>query len=502
MLALAGRLDIALLEEEVEAFSYTRNEQFALYFARKEDKRFLYDEDEGKWYIYNGRFWECDPNGLRVREAIRCECSALVRWFADKVNSLALSDGNRKRGEKEILKMSEVIDNVNFIEQIQKALMSKSGILVKSSDFDADPFLINTPSGVVNVETLERTDHSPNYLMKLMTAADYDESCDLSFWERIIYESSGSTDWTEKDRREQAEYIKKALGYTILGEGNTEQLFFFVHGRGRTGKNTVFESAAQVLGDYGAKSDSNALTKTKRGGNNEAERTIKRIVGKRLVMFDEFSEYSHIEGDMIKKITGGDTMQTRSLYSEADEERIFMKPWLISNWKIGLNANDDAVWRRIIPIIVDIPKPEPSHKEKRAFRKKMEENRNALLTLIIKSAHRYLEEGLEKPDCIKRSIELMQNSQNYIALFLQERTVKREGHTLPFGKLYDQWKEYSVTKGYWTGTELDIYETLEKAGVRVYRNQFGLFAKDIAINFEGKIETEEDDEYDYLGGTF
>ena len=498
MLALTGRLDIALLEEEVELFSYTRNEQFALYFARKEDKRFLYDEDENKWYIFNGRFWECDPNGLRVREAIRCESSTLITWFADKVNALALSDGNRKRGEKEIAKMSEVIDNVNFIEQIQKALMSKSGILVKSSDFDADPFLINTPSGVVNIETLEVTEHSPEYLMKLITSADYEEKCDLSFWERIIYESSGSTDWAETDREEQAEYIKKALGYTLIGEGNTEQLFFFVHGRGRTGKNTVFESAAQVLGDYGAKSDSDALTKAKRGGSNEAERTIKRIVGKRLVIFDEFSEYAHVEGDMIKKITGGDTMQTRSLYSEADEERVYMKPWLISNWKIGLNANDDAVWRRIVPIIIDIPKPEPSHKEKRAFRRKMEENRNALLTLIIKSAHRYLEEGLEKPDCIKKSTALMQNAQNYISLFLQERTVPKDGHTLPFGRLYEQWREYSAVKGYWTGTELDIYETLEKAGVKVYRNQFGLFAKDINIKQEGDL-TEED--YD-LGGAF
>ncbi|MDT7898637.1 MAG: DNA primase, partial [Armatimonadota bacterium] len=64
--------------------------------------------------------------------------------------------------------------------------------------------------------------------------------------------------------------------------------------------------------------------------------------------------------ELIKTLTGGDTVAARFLYREFFEFRPRFKAWLAANYKPEIRGSDYAIWRRIrlIPFTVTIPPDE------------------------------------------------------------------------------------------------------------------------------------------------
>src|SRR5262245_46349853 len=73
---------------------------------------------------------------------------------------------------------------------IMKALSGRPELHVHEDDFDADPWLLNTPAGIVDLRDATVNEHDPEKLMRNMTAV----APDMPFvWDVVL----GNKHWSD-----------------------------------------------------------------------------------------------------------------------------------------------------------------------------------------------------------------------------------------------------------------------------------------------------------------
>ncbi len=108
-------------------------------------------------------------------------------------------------------------------------------------EFDADPLLLNTPAGIVDLRTGQMTGHDRASMMTKMTAVAPEGDCPLF----LEFE----TEITRGDR-EYRDFLRAFGGYSLTASCE-EEIFLFLYGKhGNTGKTTWQTVLAHILGDY------------------------------------------------------------------------------------------------------------------------------------------------------------------------------------------------------------------------------------------------------------
>ena len=172
------------------------------------------------WFTWTGLCWQRDETGL-VREQARQACRAAAH-ACDKPNEVRR------------------ICSDKTISAVVRIAASDPAIAIRTSELDAYPMLINTPAGVIDLETGEVLDHDRDLLLTQTTNASPGDGCPR--WTRFLDEI------TNGDAELQA-YLQRLAGYLLTG-ATSEQMFAFFHGAGANGKSVFIQTLAFVLGDY------------------------------------------------------------------------------------------------------------------------------------------------------------------------------------------------------------------------------------------------------------
>ena len=145
-------------------------------------------------------------------------------------------------------------------------------------------------------------------------------------------------------------------------------MLFFAHGPTATGKSSKLEAIRAVLGEYAATADFETFLK--RRGDAGIRNDVARLAGARLVISIEVDDGKALAEGLLKLLTGGDTVAARFLYRETFEFRPVFKLWLAANERPRVNADDAAIWRRILqlPFVNVIPEAERDERVKLALR--------------------------------------------------------------------------------------------------------------------------------------
>ena len=96
---------------------------------------------------------------------------------------------------------------------------------------------------------------------------------------------------------------------------------------------------------YARKVDVMTFMKSKNYEDNL--RKAAQLAGARFVYSSEIDEEHRLNEQLIKDMTGGDTMEARRLYKEAFNFKPTFKPWMYGNHKPEIRGTDDALWGRV-----------------------------------------------------------------------------------------------------------------------------------------------------------
>src|SRR5207253_11419144 len=110
-------------------------------------------------------------------------------------------------------------------------------------------------------------------------------------------------------------FLQRAIGYSLTGE-TREQCLFVLHGSGSNGKSTFLELLQALLEDYAQSTPSATLLAKDPHRHEGIPNDIARLRGARLVTAVEIGEGKRLNEELVKRLTGQDTLTARFLFAE------------------------------------------------------------------------------------------------------------------------------------------------------------------------------------------
>ena len=312
--------------------------------------------------------------------------------------------------------------------------------------WDADPWLLNTPSGVIDLRTGTKRNALPTDYVTKITAVAPGGSCPmfLAFLDEVLGGDPALV-----------AYVQRMLGYCLTGV-TTEHALFFCYGSGANGKGTLLNTVAKILGDY----HRTAPIETFTASNTERHPTdLAGLVGARLVTVSETEKGRAWAESRVKQLTGGDMVSARFMRQDFFDYMPQFKLVISGNHKPVLRTVDEAIRRRfnLVPFTVTIP-PEKRDPD---LAEKLKGEWPGILQWIIDGCVKWQADGLKPPQAVTEATSDYLDSQDLVGQWLTECCVQEKAAETLSSKLFASWKEFSETSNERPGTQKALSELLQ-----------------------------------------
>jgi len=264
------------------------------------DNNLLYRHEDSRWTVWDGRKWGSDAH----RHGYVTETIATIEDL-----SLACAEAEKYGPAQVTQKKADKMKSAAAQKALWYVMPGQPGVVKSNKAFDADPYLLNTPSGVVDLRTGDLGPHDKKLLLTHITNAPYDSAADMKEWEDFVL-------WCCSDDADQAHWLKVMLGQSLIGE-QQEQVVLFMFGPGKNGKSQLTEAIRITLGDYGLESTADLLTAKGRDALHTELTAV--LQGKRLVICPEPEKGSYWAAARVKSLTGAEAIPARHLYGQPFE---------------------------------------------------------------------------------------------------------------------------------------------------------------------------------------
>lgn len=283
-----------------------------------------YVTEEKAWRTWNGIYWEQDLNGARVSQCFE----AMTEKMYAEAHAMADDDPMKKGYTAHVRRLRD---------SGRSAIMSliASWTSCSASEFDANPQYLNLLNGVYDVVADQFIDHDPKYMLTKVANFSYDPEEKAPKSEAFLAELLPS--------EQMREFTMQALAYSLTGEADRKALFI-LQGIPNSGKTQITEMAATLFGDYAVSVSPGTFTKRREHGPNPE---LHNMRGARFVYTSETSYEIQLDEELVKRVTGKDTMSTRTLYERPQQWVPQCTVWIATNNLPRFGSDSDAMWKRV-----------------------------------------------------------------------------------------------------------------------------------------------------------
>jgi putative DNA primase/helicase len=407
-----------------------------------EDVRYCYQWR--RWVVWTGARWERDEVG-RVHRLAKETVRSIYREASDE------EDEDRRKALAKHARASESETRIRAMVEL-----AKSEIPASPDQFDADPWLLNTETGTIDLRTGELREHRREDLITKLAPVEYDPHAAAPTWaaflERVL------------PGEELRQFVQRATGYSATGN-TSEQCMFIHHGPGANGKSTFQETVSSALGDYAVRTPTETLLVKRSGG---VPNDVARLKGARFVTASETEEGRRLAESLVKDLTGQDTISARFMWAEWFDFKPTHALHLSTNHKPEIRGTDAAIWRRIrlIPWAVTIP---PAEQDKH-LPEKLRDELPGVLAWIVRGCSEWQREGLRAPEEVRQATRAYRAEMDVLAAFLADCCVRDEDETAFAGELWGAWKRWCEETGEQFGTQKRFGGRLAERGFLNHRD--------------------------------
>jgi putative DNA primase/helicase len=330
----------------------------------------------------------------RARGIYSAEHGLLVRYATDVVRAMYREAGDKLTDEaKSLRRHAALSESKKALDAMLSLAQSLQSLEAEVSDFDADPDLLNTASGVVDLRSGELLAHSPTYRMTKIAGCGYDPDAPTPMWNAFL-ECIFAGD------RELIAFMQRLFGYALTGYTG-EQIFAIFFGAGANGKSVLVDCWQAALGDYAAV----AAIKTFLAHRTEAVRTdLATLHGRRLVSASESKPGQVIDAATIKVMT---SRHVTCRFNYARGEFTYTPNYLVvldTNFKPRVECDDYAIKRRVLLVPFNVLIPE-AQRDKKLTEKLIADELPGILAWGVKGACEYLANGLRIPETVRAATD-------------------------------------------------------------------------------------------------
>ena len=268
------------------------------------------------WMVWNNLHWiNQEKDNLQITEMVK-STMAETKNQAYRLGSVETDEA----GHKLITKLANHAlnsENAGKIESAIKLARSIPRVNVDPSKFEPKPWLVPFLNGVWD-RGIWKEGHVRERYIEHLLPVDYDPKADRTEWNALLERITGG----DKD----LEISLGELSATLLAGAPLRKIIVF-YGEPGTGKSTLSEMLATVLGECGTVIQSASLADQK-----DDSRLGGIIRGKRGLFIAEAGKRS-FDTELVKTLSGGDPIPCRYLYQSKTIT-------ILSTWNIVMTSND------------------------------------------------------------------------------------------------------------------------------------------------------------------
>lgn len=383
-----------------------------------------------RWFIWDGQRWKHDDT-LKVYDICRRTC----RSYAVNAPPAA----------------QKAVTSGKTIAAVERLIRADRRHAATVGQWDADPWLLNTPSGIVDLRTREILPHDPMHHMTKCTAVGPDPTSGCPLWLKFLNEA------TAGDVALQA-YIQRACGYALTGI-TREHAMWFLYGTGRNGKGVFLNTVVSIMGDYAMTADPDTFTAS---GAGKHLTVLARLQGARLVVAQETEEGVPWAEARIKSITGGDPITANYMRQDHFTYLPQFKLFMAGNHKPGLKSVDEAIKARfnLVPFTVTIPKDQRDEQ----LTEKLAAERPAILQWLIDGCWDWQQVRLTPPPIVAEASAEYFEAEDATGLWIEDCCYVDVGATVLSGDLFKSWTRWALAAGEETGSQKRFAQVLASRG--------------------------------------
>lgn len=282
------------------------------------------------WMLWSGTVWS------RVEDPVVHKMAA--DWFKEQyrvaVDRLRFIDpekeADRKQGEDLVKQWSKYLMTPKIKAVVE---LARGEVRFDPALMDADPDILNTPSGVLDLATGELMPHTPSRLVSKITEVDYAADAQDEGLDRLLDALPADVlPWF------QIKVGQAATGHPLRGEDPV----VFAHGGGMNGKSTVMDLISSALGGYAVVAPSSLLTNGSRNHNE-----VMVLFGARMAITEELEEGSRLVSKALKDLTDTSNITGCFKFKDTVTFAATHSLFVTTNVLPVVQETTHAAWRRI-----------------------------------------------------------------------------------------------------------------------------------------------------------
>jgi putative DNA primase/helicase len=419
-----------------------------------------YDHQLGEFLVWSSHRWRDNREGANADVVM-----LMIQFLHDLVQA-----------GRDVFKPSQVLSltKLGYAEQLVGVLKIDDRMRTGTALWDADPYLLGTPGGTIDLRDGSRIASQPeNYIRgcTLVTPA----AGPAPMWTRFLDQV------TEGDASKKA-FLQQLAGCCLIGN-NADQVFVFLHGMGGNGKGVFTRVLGTLMGSYAVTADPALFIHNKGGAAHPAG--LMRILMARAVFASEVPANAAWNDQLIKDFTGGDRMAARELYGQFVELTPRGTPVLSGNERPALSKVNKAIARRflLVPFDADFTDKPVLNLDQKLLKA---EGPQILQWAIDGAVARVKAERLETPAVIKAASQEYLEEEDMLGQFLLERCELGPDLVVGSSQLFEAWCDYSRAARRDPGTHTAFTLHLRgRPGVTPHKTNKGKVFKGLQLRPEG-----------------
>jgi putative DNA primase/helicase len=389
----------------------------ALTFAKEYGEKWRHDVDEVQWLQWVGTHWARSQTP-ELLDALRHFLAAFAKALRI-AGIITQAEATKLQGHR----------SITAVERLCRNLPS---FRARSALFDADPFLLGTPGGTVDLRDGQLWAADPeDYITILTPVTPAPAGTPAPRWQAFLDEVMGGN-------RDLQRTMQQWAGSSATGSAR-DQRIMFLYGSGRNGKGVFCGVIADLLGSHASGTMQDLFMEQKYSSGHPTK--LVKAVTKRMVLADEIQEGAAWNTALIKELTGGGLMEIQAMRRDPVTVRPCCTITIQGNIKPEFKSIDAAIRDRFILVTFPVYIP-PERRVADLDKKLVAAEGPAILRWVIDGAVDREKNGvLHIADISTTDTEAYFTEENVIAEFIETYLEKDPQKEVKTGEIY----------GYFTG---------------------------------------------------
>lgn len=276
--------------------------------------------------------------------------------------------------------------------------------------------------------------HNREDLITKVMPVNYDPEALCPLWDAFLAECLPD----EAVRR--CVQVFSGLGMTGIGL----QKVLFHYGNGANGKSVFMETLMRVMGPLGVGLPAASLVGENRATGQQASPDIARLYGARIVRVAELPADEPVKEELVKLLTGGESMPVRNLFKGFFEFTPVFKAHMSGNGYPRIDGTDNGIWRRMVVIPWTVTIPEERRREFREVVAELAAEGSGILNWLIEGVLIFLREGFQVPEAAVAATKEYRDDMDPIGQFLADCVLPCAGQNVQARTMYEAYVSWSM----------------------------------------------------------